>query len=380
MRKISHDDFIKRVAEISPNITILSNYMGMHSKIECVCEAGHHWTAIAQDLVRGTGCPKCAAIKRGKKRAKTHKQFVEELYAINPSVSVIGTYKNAKTKIELRCKEGHKWITLPDTALRGSECLTCCNIQSSLKQRKSHEQFAEEVHNLQPDIVVLGKYVNSTTKIEFMCSKGHKWKTAPYNILSGCSCPNCKAEKASAEKTKTHEQFIQELSDVNPDVTILGTYQKAKIHLLCRCDKCNNEWKVTPDNLLHGYGCPKCIVSKGEKAVEEHLREIGVSFETQKRFVDCIDTRPLPFDFYLPDYNLCIEYQGEQHYKATRRMGDEEALIYRQKHDSIKREYCKSNGIHLLEIPYTQFKHIPDVLDNAIREIGGDGSWVNQSA
>ena len=119
--------------------------------------------------------------------------------------------------------------------------------------------------------------------------------------------------------------------------------------------------------------------------VEEYLKCHNINYETQKRFKDCIDQRPLPFDFYLPEYNILIEYQGMQHYKATRRMGDEEKLIYRQKHDCIKRDYCKAKGINLLEIPYTKFNHISEVLDDALRieennKIGGGDLCLSQSA
>lgn len=388
-RKVTHEEFVDRVSKVNPNITVIGKYTKMHDKIECVCRVGHKWNPIALDLVRGADCFECAAIKRGRKRAKTHEQFVEEVRNVNPDITVVGTYINAGTKIEFRCKEGHKWVTTPSNVLMGKTCLTCANIQSSLRQRKSQEQFVEEVRNLHPDITVVGEYVNSNTKIEFMCSKGHVWKSAPANILSGCSCPFCKGEKISAHKFKTHEQFLKDVIDTGIDVTVLGIYESARKHVLCRCNKCNHEWMITPNNLLRGFGCPKCIKSKGEQAVEEYLITHNIVFETQKRFADCIDQRPLPFDFYLPEYNMLIEYQGAQHYMATRRMGDEEGLIYRQKHDCIKREYCKDKGINLLEIPYTNLNQVSEILSDVINtgksdllnaKLGGVNVWQNQSA
>lgn len=388
-RKVTHEEFVDRVSKVNPNITVIGKYTKMHDRIECICKVGHKWNPIALDLVRGSDCFECAAIKRGRKRAKTHEQFVEEVRNVNPDITVVGTYINAGTKIEFRCKEGHKWVTTPSNVLMGKTCLTCANIQSSLRQRKSHEQFVEEVRNLHPDITVVGEYVNSNTKIEFMCSKGHVWKSAPSNLLSGCSCPFCKGEKISALKFKTHEQFLGEVLELGIDVTVLGTYHSAREHILCRCNKCNHEWMITPNNLLRGFGCPKCKKSKGEQAVEEYLITHNIVFETQKRFADCIDQRPLPFDFYLPEYNMLIEYQGAQHYMVTHRMGDEEKLIYRQKHDCIKREYCKAKGINLLEIPYTNLNQVSEILSDVINtgksdllntKLGGVNVWQNQSA
>lgn len=374
-RRKSHEAFVEQVGNVNPNVIVIGKYTNMHTKVECECQFGHRWFPLAMDVARGEGCPQCGLISRVSKRTKTHEQFVEEVRNINPDITVVGTYKNSHTKIEFRCKEGHKWVTTPSNVLMGKTCLTCANIQSSLRQRKSQEQFVEEVRNLHPDITVIGEYVNSNTKIEFMCSKGHVWKTAPHNILDGCSCPTCKGEKISAQKTKSHKQFVNELLQVSPDITVLGEYKGTFTKIKTKCNKCGHEWESMPCNLLAGCGCPKCATSKGEKMVEEYLERHNVVFETQKRFKDCVDQRPLPFDFYLPEYNMLIEYQGAQHYMATRRMGDEEGLIYRQKHDCIKREYCKTKKINLLEIPYTKFSHISEILDGALQNIkigGGD--------
>ena len=388
-RRKSHEEFVEEVGNVNPNVIVIGKYTNMHTKVECECQFGHRWFPFAMDVARGEGCPQCGLISRVSKRTKTHEQFVEEVRNINPDITVVGTYKNSYTKIEFRCKEGHEWVTTPSSVLAGKTCLTCANIQSSLRQRKSHEQFVKELKNIHPDITVIGEYVNSNTKIEFMCSKGHTWKSAPSNLLSGCSCPFCKGEKISALKFKTHEQFLGEVLELGVDVTVLGTYHSAREHILCRCNKCNHEWMITPNNLLRGFGCPKCKKSKGEQAVEEYLIAHNIVFETQKRFADCIDQRPLPFDFYLPEYNMLIEYQGAQHYMATHRMGDEEKLIYRQKHDCIKREYCKDKGINLLEIPYTNLNQVSEILSDVLNmgksdllnaKLGGVNVWQNQSA
>lgn len=75
-----------------------------------------------------------------------------------------------------------------------------------------------------------------------------------------------------------------------------------------------------------------------------------------------MDIRPLPFDFYLPEYNICIEYDGEQHNRSVKHFGGDKAFYTRIKHDNIKNEYCKNNGISLLRIPY--FKNIEEELNN----------------
>ena len=73
-----------------------------------------------------------------------------------------------------------------------------------------------------------------------------------------------------------------------------------------------------------------------------------------KRFKQCKNKRQLPFDFYLPDYNICIEFDGRQHYKSIEYFGGEKHLEYVQYNDKIKTEYCLNNNINLIRIKYDE--------------------------
>ena len=97
----------------------------------------------------------------------------------------------------------------------------------------------------------------------------------------------------------------------------------------------------------------RCLTTSfGERFVADFLKEHGINFKQQRTFKDCRDINPLPFDFYLPDYNLCIEYDGKQHYKPIGYFGGEEGFVSRIKHDQMKTEYCEKNNIGLLRLPY----------------------------
>jgi len=79
-----------------------------------------------------------------------------------------------------------------------------------------------------------------------------------------------------------------------------------------------------------------------------------IPFVNQKKFFNCKNIKELPFDFYLPNHNICIEFNGLQHYKSIRQWGGEKGLKRRKKHDKIKKEYCKKNEINLVVIKYNQ--------------------------
>jgi len=109
----------------------------------------------------------------------------------------------------------------------------------------------------------------------------------------------------------------------------------------------------------------KSIMSKGEKRIADYLNKKGMRYEYQKKYDDCRDINPLPFDFYLPQYDILIEFDGYQHYHEVQRFGE---LKYVQKHDKIKTNYCLKNGITLIRIPYWELDDnvVEWTLDNEI--------------
>lgn len=72
----------------------------------------------------------------------------------------------------------------------------------------------------------------------------------------------------------------------------------------------------------------------------------------------------LPFDFYLPFYNLCIEYDGELHYRCSEMFGGQKSLDRIKRHDDIKTKWCKENNIKLLRIHYLKKSKINKILDD----------------
>ena len=106
--------------------------------------------------------------------------------------------------------------------------------------------------------------------------------------------------------------------------------------------------------------------SIGEKLIKNFLDTNFITYEREKRFDDCKNKNPLPFDFYLPDYNLCIEYDGELHFKSPEIFGGLERLKSTKKNDRIKNKWCKDNNIRLLRINYLKKNKINRILNERI--------------
>ena len=158
---------------------------------------------------------------------------------------------------------------------------------------------------------------------------------------------------------------------MRPDINVLSVPETSFGYARCECPKCGNVWSATYSNLTNPYlltGCPKCKQSKGEKEVEKFLQKYNLKYESQKVFDDCRAIRPLPFDFYLPNNNILIEYDGRFHYEAVK-LGstDTEEMALRrlnetQAHDHLKTDYCLKNQIKLIRIPYWEKENIETIL------------------
>lgn len=138
----------------------------------------------------------------------------------------------------------------------------------------------------------------------------------------------------------------------------------------CQCD-CGNITRVSVNDLRrdlygnktrHGtYSCGCLSKSVGEKKVKTQLELLQIKFKREKTFEECKNPetdRKLRYDFYLPDYNTCIEYDGFTHFIANGGWNTEENLAGIQYRDNIKNKFCKDNNIRLVRIPYTDFNKI----------------------
>lgn len=285
-------------------------------------------------------------------KKKTHDEYVKDVEKINSNIEVIGKYVNTRTKILHRCKlDGYEWMAKPNNIIIGTGCPLCGN------KLKTTETFIKELSEVNNSIEVLGEYVNGHTKILCRCKvDGYEWSPLALNLLKGVGCPMC-----AGVKPKTHIEYVDEIKLINKNIEVLGTYINAHQPILHKCIIDNTEWLASPHHILLGRGCPVCNASHGEKEIKSYLENHCIKFKTQFTFDGCKNIFYLPFDFYLPDYNVCIEYDGEQHYRPIDFFGGQEGFMKRQHNDNIKSDFCLNNNIILLRIRYDD--DITTVLD-----------------
>ena len=165
------------------------------------------------------------------------------------------------------------------------------------------------------------------------------------------------------------------MQEVHGDsIAVLTEYQNDRTKVELLCNNCSHQWKATPNNLLHGTGCPNCAGSKGEKQINRLLTELSLPFKAQYKFPDCINERPLPFDFAVLGSSsqspiLLIEFDGEQHFRAVDYFGGQPTLKRTQQNDRIKNAYCEKHSIPLLRIPYTEQDNIEQLITEKLQQL-----------
>lgn len=306
---------------------------------------------------------------------RTTDWFVKEIENKNLGLEIINydniKYKNNKTKYVCRCKKcGKSWESTVYRLMTATGCKFCNIEKLHMQQRKTDERFIEQMKTINPNVVILGKYETAKKKLKCLCNIcGHKWFSQPSNLLCGFGCPNCKLIKMQNQPRKSNEEFVREMSEKNPLVIPIGKYISYGTNVECECAICGAHFVATPSNLLREKsGCLKCKISHGEKEIMIFLDKNHIKYEWQKSYDDLrgIKGGKLSYDFYLPKYNLLIEYNGEFH-DGNNSLQTRSGLITQKHNDKIKEEYAISHDYSFKVIWYYEFKNIDKILKSLLQ-------------
>ena len=159
--------------------------------------------------------------------------------------------------------------------------------------------------------------VKSESIIMSKCKKcGYVSGRVMRDYLRGRGCPQCANNKLFSNEE--YQKFLKE------EYTLLDNYKGMNHSVLIKHNLCGFCYKT---NARHYY-CPKCSGSKGEKTIAFFLEQNHIKYEKEK--LECIKGHNLRFDFYLNDYDVYIEFQGEQHLKPISYFGGEPTLLWNE--------------------------------------------------
>jgi len=229
---------------------------------------------------------------------------------------------------------------------------------------------ANNIHNNKYDYS-LTKYINCKTKVKIICFKHGIFEQTPDSHLHNHGCSKCGIDKTHKKQIKLINEFIEKAKKIHDNKYNYSSvkYQGARKKIKIICPK-HGVFEQTPNSHLNGSGCPICKSSKGEQTILKFLKSNNLLFIRQKRFKDCKNKYVLPFDFYLPDNNILIEFDGEQHEHPVNFYGisNETAKINfknTKNNDNIKNQYAITHNIKMIRVSYKE-KDITKYLKNII--------------
>jgi hypothetical protein len=332
----------------------LVNYINNKTKIKIICPEHGEFEQEPRNHLFGKGCIKCGLNFTSKEKFL---EKAKEIHGDKYDYSLIN-YKNISTNINIICPMHGEFEQSPNIHISKKSGCPKCYGNKKLTNHEIIEKFSK-VHGTKYDYSLV-EYKNLRTKIKIICPEHGKFEQSP-NIHKNHGCPLC-------AKIYT-ENFIQNAKIVhnNKYDYSLVDYINAKKEVNIICPK-HGTFKQIPNNHLSGKGCPRCNESKGELMINNILQNNNITYTTQKTFKGCKYIKLLRFDFFIEYFNLCIEYDGEQHFRIWRNFEkDDEKLKIRIIKDNIKNDFCSKNNINLLRIKYTD--NIEEKLINYLKKI-----------
>ena len=294
-------------------------------------------------------------------RRLTTEQFIEksnEVHNNKYDYSLV-CYKNNFTKVKIICPEHGVFEQRPSGHIYLEQGCPICYGNKKIT-RDEFIKSAIDIHDDKYDYSLVD-YKNNFTKVKIICPVHGIFEQKPNNhIIQKRGCLRC-----SGKNLKTTEEFILFAKNIHGDLYdySLVNYSNSLTNVKIICKK-HGVFEQRPDShICRSHGCPICKNSKGEQIIINALNDNNFSFVRQKEFLECKDKKALPFDFYLPSQNLCIEYDGLQHFEPVEFWGGIENLEYVKRHDQIKTNYCRDNDIKLIRIKYNRKLSSIDILE-----------------
>lgn len=279
--------------------------------------------------------------------------------------SLIKEYKGTMEKYPIKCYIHGIWETsLDNHILKKSGCPKCKGIGFSNEEKIKN---AQQIHQNKYNYSLINEPIIQNKKYKLKCVSCNTifYNTWDNHVNKKQGCPKC---NSSGRKKHTLDSIKSRISDLNTGYEYnwdtYGGYFDSNFKIKCHQHGWFNQ---QVSNHLMGQRCPKCKQSKGENEIEKFLIENNIKYETQKRFNGCKNKKMLPFDFYIPSINLCIEYDGELHYNSIEFFGGDKSLKKTLEHDVIKNKFCEENNINLIRISYLNFLNIHTILSNILK-------------
>jgi hypothetical protein len=342
------------------------DYIDSGTKVNVICKEHGVFHVTPKNHVAGSNCPSCDT-KNRLTQEEVISRFINTHGDTYDYINV--NFVNVDTKVQIRCLLHGDFEQMPIAHMVGQGCPECGKIKTADSKRKDLEYFlatAKEVHGDRYDYskVVLGKILKD--KVIIGCDIHGDFEQAATSHLNGLGCNKCGYIVSFEKLTKTTEQFILDAKNIhgNKFGYERSVYVNNHTPITITC-KTHGNVLVRPSSHLQGSGCPKCLITKGESKIEDWLISNNIKYVREYRIAG---TR-YRYDFYLPDLNILIEYDGELHYIPVTFFGGHKTLNRIKINDKEKNTLAELHNIHLIRIPYIRYGVLENFLEYKISKL-----------
>lgn len=329
----------------------------MSEKVTIICKEHGEFQQVARWHSTGGNCPECAIENVRVANSKTWEQMKESFIKAHGNrydYSKVD-YINNNTKVTIICEKHGEFRQLPRTHIGGRGCPKCGWEIFAGKMSKTKEELIDAFRKVHGDRYIYDKTenhgCNNLTIITCRVHGDFKQRVGVHN--NGGNCPECVQTRRRRRPSHHVDEVIDMFKKVHGDLYDYSKvrYKNLGTRVKIVCLK-HGEFEQTPTIHLSGCGCPKCATSRLATKVRVLLEQLDVCHDMEKQFEGCKDRGLLRFDFYLPDHNIVIECQGQQHYFPVDIFGGKNQFRTQCRRDQIKRDFCEKEGIPLVEVPY----------------------------
>ena len=354
IKKLTYEEVYQRFKE--KGYTLLDKeYISSQTKMTCIDEEGYKYY-VCNNLLQNGRFPE----KYNKFNPYTLDN-VQHMLDLESKGSKLLTkeYKDSRMDLEITCECCGKKIVKKWNTIVNDKCFKCsdCNNNRKYDFNFIKQEFLKYGYTIIDDI-----YIGNNKPLNCMDNQGYKVKISYSNLINN-KTPNRFSLYFNEENYIYNINKYFDINNVNCQALY---YLKDKFIsdynvVVCKCE-CGNEFETCWASIKDGKTrCQTCThyMSNIEYKVKKWLDDNNILYISQKKFADCKDIRCLPFDFYLPKFNYCIEVDGQQHYFPSvfsKKENEKESFELRQKHDEIKNNYCKKHNIGLLRINYNDIR------------------------
>lgn len=355
-KKLDLNEVLERFREIHGDrydYSLINAYTNRRTPVPIICREHGVFYQKPDKHLSGQGCPLCN--KTNKLTTDGFVRKARKAHGDKYDYSNV-VYENTETKVCIICPEHGEFWQTPHMHLSGQGCPTCYG--NARKTLKEYIEGCRKVHGEKYDYSK-AEYRNAYSKVVITCPIHGDFTQVARVHLQGHGCPECSG------KRKYDKEYLErkgrEVHGDKYDYSLITSIRNNREPLPIVCTKHGVFYQTVDNHINQSQGCPECSRSKMEEAMSRFLEGKDIRFESKKHF-EWLGKQHL--DFYLPDYGIAIECQGEQHFIpsnfGSKTKTKEECFRKVTDLDMKKKMLCAKNKVRLLYFTTVKLDGLPE--------------------